>query len=344
MRNPFRKKAPSQPTGGPAANQVDDLANKLQREGRTGALEDELNKLEKAELNPHELESWWHLYGITAFRDGRQDEATQRFEEGYRLFPTSAPIRFSLGQQYVNGGQPDRGFELFRRCVFPELPTDYVLAQVRYAYLWDRYSDGLLMLRPFFAFYEKLKILDDHFLYMRGLPFFGTWWSYLAALSILAGDTEELESVTAYVTANCHDYDFEYLNAELFAYRDDRPEVLLPFLEKRLSDARADFPNGYNFTMHAVIQARSAVTPREAERLLDGVELKSNDFPWLFDIQTLAKAEVAHRFSQRTLEEQRANDFIARQPILFEPDIALNFHLLRYQEELKPHLHHMPPN
>jgi hypothetical protein len=276
------------------------------------------------------------IYGITAFRAGRKQEATARFEEAYRRFPKAPHIRFSLGQQYVNARQIERGFELFRSCVFPEVSRAYVLAQVRYAYLWNRYDDGRVMLRPFFKAYQELKILDDHFLYVRGLPVFGTWWSYLAALSILSGDTQELQSVTAYVSANCHNYDFEYLKAELVAYRDDQPHVMLPLVGKRLEGARADFPNGYSIMQRAVIKGRSAASQKEAEDLLDGVELKGNDFPWLADIRTLAKAEIAHRFSRPDIEKLHVEEFMAKQAMLFEPDIALNFHLLRFQEHLKP--------
>lgn len=165
MWNPFRKKTPQQPPA-PPPNRVDELANALQREGRIADLEPELDKLDKAKLSQAELESWWHIYGIAAFRGGRQQEATKRFEEAYRRFPKSPHIRFSLGQQYVNARQLDQGFALFRSCVFPEVPRGYVLAQVRYAYLWNRYDDGLLMLRPFFKAYQELKVLDDHFLYV----------------------------------------------------------------------------------------------------------------------------------------------------------------------------------
>jgi len=335
MWNPFKKKAPQQ-LAPPPPNRVDELANTLQREGRIDDLERELEKFDKAKLSQIELESWWHIYGIAAFRAGKEQEATSRFEEAYRRFPKSPQIRFSLGQQYVNARQLDRGFDLFRTCVFPEVPRDYVLAQVRYAYLWNRYDDGRLMLRPFFKAYQELRILDDHFLYVRGLPFFGAWWSYLAALSILSGDTKELESVTAYVGANCHDYDFEYLKAELVAYRDDQPEIMLPLVERRLEGVRPDFSNGYSFMKRAVIKGRSSLSAKEAEDLLDGVELKDNDPPWLVDIRTLAKAEIAHRFSQPDLERKRVEEFMVKQGMLFEPDIALNFHLLRYQEHLKP--------
>jgi len=56
----------------------------------------------------------------------------------------------------------------------------------------------------------------------------------------------------------------------------------------------------------------------------------------LADIRTLAKSEIAHRFSQPDVEKKHVDEFMARQAMLFEPDIALNFHLLRYQERLKP--------
>jgi hypothetical protein len=112
--------------------------------------------------------------------------------------------------------------------------------------------------------------------------------------------------------------------------------MMLPLVEKRLEGARADFPNGYSFMQRGVIQGRSAASQKEAEDLLDSVELKGNDFPWLADVRTLAKAEIAYRFSQPDLEKQRVEKFLARQAMLFEPDIALNFHLLRYQERLKP--------
>ncbi|MBM3845475.1 MAG: hypothetical protein FJ405_04195 [Verrucomicrobia bacterium] len=335
MWSPFKKKTQQQPPA-PPPNRVDDLANTLQREGRIADIEQELEKLDKSKLCQTELESWWHIYGITAFRDGRQDEATKRFEEGYSRFPQSPHIRFSLGQQYVNARQLDRGFALFRSSLFPEIPRGYALAQARYAYLWNRYDDGLLLLRPFFKAYQELKILDDHFLFVRGLPFFGSWWGYLASLSILNGDTKELESVTSHVSAKCHDYDFDYLKAELVAYRDDRPEVLLPFVEKGLEGARPEFPNGYSLMNRALIKGRTVATAEEAEALVDGVVLRENDPPWLADVRTLAKAEIAHRFSRPDIEKRHAEAFMAKQAMLFEPDITLTFHLLRYQEHLKP--------
>jgi tetratricopeptide (TPR) repeat protein len=178
MWNLFRRKREG--GRGPAAahpsDRVHELANTLQREGRAKELEGELTKLDLQTLSTGELESWWHLYGITAFQDGREAEALARFQKGYERFPASVLIRFSLGQQYIRTGAVDEGFALFRAGRFPEIPREYALAQARYAYLWNRYDDGFRFLRPFFDAYQELKILDDHFLYVRGLPFFGQWW------------------------------------------------------------------------------------------------------------------------------------------------------------------------
>jgi hypothetical protein len=333
--NPI-KKWKQQPRAARTTNSVEALANALQHEGRVEDLERELDKIEKSKLSEAELESWWHLYGIAAFRAGREQEATARFEEAHRRFPSSAHIRFSLGQQYVNARQIERGFELFRSCLFPQVPREFVLAQVRYAYLWNRYEDGRVLLRPILDAYKELRILDDTFLYIRGLPFFGTWWSYLAALSILGNDTIELEAVTEYVTQNCCDYDFEYLKAELVAYRDDKPEEILPFVEQRLTGADGSFASGYSRMQCAIIKGRVASSQKQAEDQLDSIVLSDNDFSWLGDIRALAKAEIAHRFEQLDVETQRIAEFLDRQPMLFEPDIAISFHLLRYQERLKP--------
>jgi hypothetical protein len=341
MWNPFRPRNKgsegSQSRQSLQHNRVDELANTLQREGRIRDLESELTKLDKVSLSLAEQESWWHLFGIVAFQDGRDAEALARFEEAYKRFPASAHIRFSLGQQYVRTKAVDKGFELFRTCSFPNLPREHVLAQARYAYLWGRYGDGLTFIRPFFEAYKPIKILDDHFLYVRGLPFFGQWWAYLAAFSILSDDLRELESVTQFVVANCHDYDFDYLQAELKAYRYDNPDYLLESLMNRLrSVPSGDFPTGYTRMNIAVIEARRATSLQAANEVLGSVRLFANDFPWLEDIRSLAQAESAYRFGDMAFEQVSVGRFLGRQPMLFEPDIALNFHMLRYQERLKP--------
>ena len=94
MWNPFaRKKAAP-----PPPDRVQELANRLARENRAAELERALEALDIAALSAAEQESWWHLYGITALRDGRDALALERFSQAYARFPRSAHIRFSLGQ------------------------------------------------------------------------------------------------------------------------------------------------------------------------------------------------------------------------------------------------------
>ena len=338
MWNPFRRKIKNQSSqlNEHQSNRVDDLANELQQEGRIKDLEHELKHLDYSSLSKIEKETWWHLYGIVAFQDGHDNEALQRFQEAYNKFPDSAQIRFSLGQQYIRTGAIKKGFDLFKTCRFPEVSREFALAQARYAYLWNRHEDGKLFLRPFFDAYKQVKILDDHFLYVRGLPFFSQWWSYLTAFAILSDDFEEIESVTKYVSKSCSDYDFDYLQVELEAYKNDKPQILLEMLEKRLENMSGDnFPTCYTRMNIAVIKSRMSESIEAAHSILSSVELSEQDFPWLNDIRTLALAEVAHRLGDSINEKEHIKAFIAKQTMLFEPDIALNFHLLRYQERLK---------
>ncbi len=338
MWNPFRRKKINQSSHSTEhqSNRVDALANELQQEGRIKDLEHELERLDYSSLSKIEKEAWWHLYGIVAFQDGHDNEALQRFQEAYNKFPNSAQIRFSLGQQYIRTGDIEKGFSLFKTCRFPDVSREYALAQARYAYLWDRHEDGKLFLRPFFDAYKQVKILDDHFLYVRGLPFFSQWWSYLTAFAILSDDYEEIDSITKYVSKSCSDYDFDYLQVELEAYKNDKPQILLETLEKRLRDmSGGNFPTGYTRMNIAVIKSRNSESAEAAESILSNVELSEQDFPWLYDIRTLAQAEASHRLGDSISEEKHIKAFMTKQSMLFEPDIALNFHLLRYQEILK---------
>ena len=151
---------------------------------------------------------------------------------------------------------------------------------------------------------------------------------------------EELDAVTKFVTKNCRDYDFDFLRAELKAYRDDWPQYLLEALEKRLrSIPKGGFPTGYTRMNIAVVKARTAVMFEAARDILASVTLSEQDFPWLEDVRTLALADAASRFGISAFENERVEAFLLRQPMLFEPDIALNFHLLRYQEKLKRKRH-----
>jgi hypothetical protein len=171
---------------------------------------------------------------------------------------------------------------------------------------------------------------------MRSLPFFGTSFGYLAAFSLLSRQFAALESLTEYAVQSCHDYDFEQLQAQLRAWRDGAFDDLLRCRQARLMRLPANFPAGYTRMAIAVIEVRQTGSFKDAEQILREVPVTPEDFPWLEDIRMLATAAAAHRFGDEETERRLSEGFLERQPMLFEPDHALNFLLLEYQERLKP--------
>ena len=330
--SPFKKKKID-----PERNIIDDLANTLQEKGEIESLEAELKKIKHSDLNAKEIESWHHLYGICAFQRGDHNEAALRFKSGLIKCTESSQIKFSLAQEYIFLGQPEKAFPLFDECAFPLVSREFALAMSRYAYLFSEYNRGIKYIESFFDIYKEVKILDDHFLYVRGLPFFGTAWSYLAAHCVLSENEEKLKTITSDIAKVCHDYDFDFLNKELDALLNNNYSGLVPVLiERRKEIEKYNGPTGYSNIMIAIFDSFDKDNFQEAVSTLDSVNLTENDFLWLEDIRLLAKAKAANKFSESQIESEILENFLDKQSMLFEPDHAVSFGLLEYQELLKP--------
>jgi hypothetical protein len=126
----------------------DELANRLQREGRIDQLEHELQRYKPDKLGPKDRACFYHLWGITAFRRGDRTTAFQRFQQGLQQCPDSADIRFSLGQEHEARREIDQMFVCFDDCVFPKVSSAHALAAARYAYLWGDATRGTKYLVP----------------------------------------------------------------------------------------------------------------------------------------------------------------------------------------------------
>jgi hypothetical protein len=331
----FWKRHKKPESASPGENRIDALANRLQQEGKFDQLEAELGKFDPNSLAGSEQESWYHLHGIVPFQQGNRPLAFKRFQEGVRQCPDSGFMHFSLGQEHEFRGEADQMFECFDKALFPKVPAQYALAQARYAYLWGRTDKGWLYIAPLIPIYLDLKILDTTFLHIRGLPFFEQTWAYLAAFSQLDGDFGRLIELTNQAESECFDLDFEYLKAELEGYRSGDFSTLKEKLRSSIQELQSsNFPWGYQAMRLNILLAQESVDAQEAMGLLESVALASNDFPWLEDMRLLAKCEQASRAGLEQETELRAQ-FMARQPLLFEPDHAINFNLLKYQENLK---------
>jgi hypothetical protein len=314
----------------------DELANRLQREGKTDRLESELRRYSVSRLSEKDKESYFHLWGITAFRRQDRAEAFRRFKEGLEACPGSQSLLFALGQEHEYRREIDRMFEYFDRCAFPKIPASFVLAAARYAYMWDRPDKGAAYVEPIAEAYFTLGIADDHFVYVRGLPFFGQTWNYLVAFALLRKDFRSTDEYLARASRQLAEYDFQSVQQFYECVKSDGYAPETGRLEARLKEWDSRFPAGYIRVQLAALKARLAENVETALAALAEVRLAENDFPWLVDVLTIHKAWAHQRVGDAAGEAGEVDRFLARQPLLFEPDHAVSFGFLPYQETLKP--------
>ena len=302
------------------------------KDQKANLIEDALRKFNPSRLDAKEKETWHFYWGATAFRRGDRPEAFRRFSEAFSHCPESERIRFSLGQEYEAEGKPEKMAELFRSCHFPDISSRHLLTASRYCYLWNRIDDAIYFLGPIFEAYFNLRVADDNFLYMRGLPFFGETWSYFLCYSILQKDFQELKALTQRAQGELSDYDLDRLLLYLECWESGDFDAKIQQLEMSLSDTDPRFPSGYQQVQ--LVSLKSLRQP--SGDTLAAVRLSERDFPWLADVLLIHEARLAHVAGDELKENELVDTFFQRQPLLFEPDHAANFALVNYQENLKP--------
>jgi hypothetical protein len=314
----------------------DELANRLQKEGRIDQLEKELQRYSPGKLGAKDRESYYHLWGIAALQRGDRAIAFDRFKEGQKYCSESAPIRFSLGQEHEARGEIGEMLACFDGCTFPAVSSHHMLVAARYAYLWGHPAKGVAYLKPIADAYFQLGIADDHFVYVRGLPFFGLTWSYLVAFAWMQASYEATDEFLSRSKATLSDYDFDRLGRFYEAHKRSDYSEYAAELAKDLETRDARFPSGYQRVQLSALKAVNGIDPDAAVAALQSIELAESDFPWLRDVILLHTARCywrAGRPDEETVERAR---FLDRQKLLFEPDHAFGFAFLDYQEELRP--------
>jgi tetratricopeptide (TPR) repeat protein len=314
----------------------DDLANRLQREGKPADLEKELQRYSVSRLSEKDKESWFHLWGITAFRRQDRAEAFRRFIEGLEACPDSQNLLFSLGQEYEHRREIDKMFKCFDRCSFPNVSSQFMLAAARYAYLWNRPDKGAAYIEPIAEAYFKLRIADDHFVYVRGLPFFRQTWSYLVAFAWMRNDFGPTDTYFERAARELGEYDFQSARRFYECVKSDDYAAEIGASEATLKQWDSRLPSGYLRVQVAALKARQAGDVGDALTTLEEVRLGTNDHSWLADVLTVHRAWAYSRAGDSAGEAAEIERFLAKQPMLFEPDHAVSFAFLSYQETLKP--------
>jgi len=293
--------------------------------------------MDRRRLADSEQELWYRARGIVEFHANHRARAREIFEEGVGRFPTSGWLNYGLGQEYEAQGRIDEMAACFRYVHLDRVGSPTVLAMARYYYLWNRFELGQRVIQSIFDRYYELKIADDMFLYMRGLPMFDESFGYRATFATLAGKLDQARYELERARSELSDLGVDRLELDLKATNTRNWGPVLADLESLLQSLDARMPTGRLRMKRAVLRVRAATTVEAAIAELDAVRLTASDHAWLEDIRTLARAEAYRRFTMEDREQAELAKFWLHQALLFEPNHAFNFGLIDYQETLKPH-------
>ena len=293
--------------------------------------------MDRSRLADGEQEMWYRARGIVEFRQNHRARAREIFEEGVGQFPASGWLNYGLGQEYEAQGRIDEMAACFRHVRLDRVGSPTVLAMARYYYLWNRFELGQRVIQSIFDRYYELKIADDMFLYMRGLPMFDESFGYRATFAKLAGKLDQARYELARARSELSDLGVDRLELDLEATNTRNWGPVVADLESLLQSLDARMPTGRLRMKRAVLRGRAATTVEAAIAELDAVRLTASDHAWLEDIRTLARAEAYRRFTMQDREQAELAKFWLHQALLFEPNHAFDFGLIDYQETLKPY-------
>jgi tetratricopeptide (TPR) repeat protein len=313
---------------------VDRCFAAAEHDGKTQLVDRYLDELDYSKLTRADQEEWHVLRIAAAFRRAERPLAFERAQAARDAFPKSAKVAFALGQEYEHRGQPDQMSECFSRACFPSVSGNTAMAMARYAYLWEKPEDGLKHLRPLLAAYKRLRIADDMFLYLRGLPFLADAMNAVLCLCQQADNLAEADRALRRICPATSEWGAEEFEQLAGLQLHASPEAVATHLVHGLRRSRPDGPfHGLPGLRWAAWAARSAPSVAAADSLLDSVSLEATQPSWLDHIVMVCKAEARHRLGDPT-EIEHAAPFRAAQPLLFEPHHAFAFGISGYQRLL----------
>jgi len=214
--------------------------------------------------------------------------------------------------------------------------ANHLRTVARYLYLWDRFAQSRQALKPIFDAYDKLRIVDDTFLYLRGLPSYGVTYGAYATCAILERRPDLARTAIDHARKHLHDYGFDRVREELEANLSGDWSAVMEADRPWLEDPMRAHMTGMPVTRRAAAEARAAPDLARALRAIDAVTIGPKDHQWLKDVLLLLRAAALHRFGDLAGEEPLVADFMGHQPLLFEPEHAFWFGFIEYQEVLKP--------
>ncbi len=300
-------------------------------------LKAKLSEIREDDLNPNELESLLDMKGVLEARFGDINRAIKIYKDACEKIPNSSAFNYKLALLLEKNGEMDTAFNYFSKLTSEEDLNVYpTLTIVRLYYLWGYYTEGLELIQSILKDYYEIGIIDDHFVSMRGYPFYGEILANLAVFAKLTKNPNLVFEEIEKAKKELKDYPFGKLEDELNAFMSGDWTERTDQLKKELKQLKEyKSPLGYNLVLLELIRARQASSYDEAIQNFNSVKITEYDFPWLKDIVNLGKAEAANRFNKIEDEQKYQKEFFEKQPLLFEPNHVFRFGLIEYQEKLK---------
>jgi tetratricopeptide (TPR) repeat protein len=329
-----RKQAERPPEDDGATESFDEIITPFYETGDWEGLIRTLERIDPQELDEQDAIAWHTGRGTAPEQLGRRDEAVSAYIEGARLHPDSSVLQTVAGRVLEEDGRFDEALQHFRRVRLAEGGGSAVMTAARYCYLWDALDDAIALHAQIFDAFFSLRIVDDTFLYIRRLPFFSRAFAAQAAVLVLSGRANDASELLRRCEAELDELGGSEEEGRLTLEATlGQPAGLLEYLS-RVGEGNDVFA-GYARMALATWRARAAGQPAEADRLLQSVTLRENDFPWLEDVRLLASIAAERRAGEVQRDDPRVVKLFGRQGMLLEPEHAFNFGLLDEQEILK---------
>ena len=276
------------------------------------------------------------LRRLVSRRDHQRQERFCRLDEDPRLCADSARLRIALADLYERAGNDARVFELLDEMPHPEQSGRITMRAAHYAWFCGDTDRALRYIQPIIDAYYDLETADETFLFVRGLPFVTDTLYFAVAMHALRDDLPAARALLSQAQQRIADLDL----SDMMLFLDCKQrQDFRPLLEAREKEMKLEFTGGIVPTQVAILEAQLMDDPNAAVASLGRIVLPPHYHPWLNDVLLLAVCHLAGRSGDIAQEQKLQRDFLARQPLLLQPNHALLFNLLEYQEALKPEAH-----
>ena len=314
-------------------NSIEEMVKVFFQSQKIEQLENELEKMDIKKLTSAEKESWYYNHAVIPLWTGNRDVAYRRLCEAKELYPKSEKIRFSLGQEYEYRAEINEMFSCFRNTRFPNISSSEVIMEAIYCYSWGNLEMAFSLVEQFIPIFLEVKILDTNFLYIRGLPLFERIWHHLVAYAKLLNDFSKTDEILKTIMSNCRDFDKESIETE---YKLIKKGDYKKIYQKVYKNGKlALYSEEYSNLKDAIYESNVIRNYDKAIERLEQVKANPLVKHSIYDLQLLAKCNLAHKF-KKPIEAEYQDNFLDRVMVLFDPATCLDFTLLEYQEVIKP--------